>query len=116
MNKITEKILEKFPYDSFSNADITNLLNSSRNSTYGRVKRAIANKEIIHIRRGLYCLSKRFQRKGINSYALAQLIYGPSYISLESALEKLNLLSENYKSGRIEKFIKGIKRDLGYEY
>ena len=57
MNKITEKILEKFPYDSFSNADITNLLNSSRNSTYGRVKRAIANKEI----REFACLNRTLQ-------------------------------------------------------
>ena len=58
----------------------------SEDSRYGLVKRALASGEIIRIRRGLYCLAPKYQKKGINLYALAQLVYGPSYVSLESAL------------------------------
>ena len=50
------------------------------------MKRAIASGEIIHVRRGLYCLAPKYQKKGVNLYALAQYVYGPSYVSLESAL------------------------------
>jgi predicted transcriptional regulator of viral defense system len=58
----------------------------SEDRRYGLVKRAIANGEIIHTRRGLYCLAPKYQKKTINLYALAQHVYGPSYIILESAL------------------------------
>ncbi len=62
------------------------ILLKSPDGRYGLVKRAIAKGDIIRIRRGLYVLSKRHQRNGIDLFELAQTIYGPSYISLESAL------------------------------
>jgi predicted transcriptional regulator of viral defense system len=87
MNKITEKVIENLKFDFFTDTDVANLFaGKSRDGLYALVKRAIANKEIIHLRKGLYCLAAKYQRKGVNLYSLAQLIYGPSYISLESAL------------------------------
>lgn len=86
MNTLTEKIFECVPYNDFTSRDVVNLLPGSEDRRYGLVKRAIANGEIIHIRRGLYCLAPKYQKKSINPYALAQRVYGPSYISLESAL------------------------------
>ncbi|MBL7189240.1 MAG: hypothetical protein ISS70_23175 [Phycisphaerae bacterium] len=86
MNKLTEKVFERLPYGSFASRDVANLLPGSENSRYGLIKRAIANGEIIHICRGLYCLAPKYQKKSISLYALAQHICGPSYISLESAL------------------------------
>jgi predicted transcriptional regulator of viral defense system len=65
---------------------LATLFPGSEDHRYGLVKRAIASGEIIHIRRGLYCLAPKCQKKSINLYALAQHIYGPSYVSLESAL------------------------------
>jgi hypothetical protein len=50
------------------------------------MKRAIANGDIILLRRGVYSFGKRFQRQPLNLFELAQKIYVPSYISLESAL------------------------------
>lgn len=86
MNKLTEKIFECVPYGAFTSQDVANLFPGSEDQRFGLVKRAIANGEIIHIRRGLYCIAPKFQKGSINLYALAQHIYGPSYISLESAL------------------------------
>jgi len=86
MEKLVEKIIENVPYDIFTDDIVMNLLPGTANSRYGVIKRAIAKEEIIHIKRGLYALAKKFQRKGINLFELAQLIYGPSYVSFESAL------------------------------
>lgn len=86
MNRLTEKIFECIPYGNFTSLDVANLFPGSEDRRFGLVKRAIANGEIIHIRRGLYCIAPKYQKVSINLHALAQHIYGPSYISLESAL------------------------------
>ncbi len=86
MNKLTEKIFENAPYSCFTSQDVATLFPGSDDKRYGLVKRAIASGEIINIRRGLYYLAPKYQKKSINLYALAQHIYGPSYVSLESAL------------------------------
>lgn len=86
MDTLTEKVFECVPHGDFTSQDVANLFPGSKDRRYGLVKRAIADGEIIHIRRGLYCLAPKYQKKSINLYALAQRVYGPSYISLESAL------------------------------
>ncbi|MDA3941629.1 MAG: hypothetical protein PF693_20360 [Spirochaetia bacterium] len=70
----------------FTIQDFAEVIPGSDNRLYSLIKRAIAKGEIIHLRRGLYCLPKKYLKKHINLYAVAQHIYGPSYISLESAL------------------------------
>lgn len=50
------------------------------------IKRAIAAGEVLSVRRGLYCLAGKYLRQPLSPLALAQRIYGPSYVSLESAL------------------------------
>jgi hypothetical protein len=86
MNKLTEKIFENTPYGYFTSQEAATLFPDSEDRRYGLVKRAIAGGQIIHIRRGLYCLAPKYQKKKLNLYALAEHIYGPSYVSLESAL------------------------------
>ena len=86
MNKLTEQIFELSPWGQFTSEDVATLFPDNENRRFGLVKRAIANGEIIHVRRGLYCLAPKYRKKDINLYALAQRIYGPSYVSLESAL------------------------------
>jgi predicted transcriptional regulator of viral defense system len=86
MNKLTERILGLVPNSQFTSHDVATLFPGSDNQRYGLVKRAIASGEIIHIRRGLYCLARKYQKQGMNLYALAQHVYGPSYVSQESAL------------------------------
>lgn len=87
MNRLTEKIFEtNIPYGYFTTQEVATLFSDSSNKRYGLVKRAIAAGEIMHIRRGLYCLAPKYQKKKLNLYGLAEHIYGPSYVSLESAL------------------------------
>ena len=42
--------------------------------------------EVVRIHRGLYCLAAKYLRQKVDPLVLAQRIFGPSYISLETAL------------------------------
>lgn len=86
MKKLSERVFESLPWSHFSTQDLAALFPESEDRRYGLVKRALASGEIMHLRRGLYCLAPKYQKKRVNLYALAQHIYGPSYVSLESAL------------------------------
>jgi hypothetical protein len=86
MDKLTEKILYSVPQDIFTDQDLVNLIGESADSRYGLVKRARANQGIIRVKRGLYCLAPQYRRRPVNLYQVAQYIYGPSYVSMESAL------------------------------
>jgi hypothetical protein len=85
LTRLTELVFHlKSPI--FTGYDIVNLLpGKSTDSLYGLVKRAIASGEILHLRRSLYCLAPKYG-KIIHPYSVAHMIYGPSYISLETAL------------------------------
>lgn len=86
MNIVAEKVLENLEQDVFTDKNISALLMGSDSRRYGLMKRALKSGEIIRLRRGIYCLSKKHQRRGINLFNLSQRLYGPSFISLESAL------------------------------
>ena len=86
MIKVIEKIHHEIRYDLFSDTELINLFQGSGDQRYGLIKRAIAKGELIHLRRGLYYLAERYRRHPLNLFAVALKIYGPSYVSLESAL------------------------------
>ena len=86
MNKATESIIENIKNDIFTDVDLANILHGTSSRRYALVKRMIASGDIIHIRRGLYCLTQKYQRDQMNLFSLAQRVYGPSYVSFESAL------------------------------
>lgn len=98
MSKFIENIKAQIPNDFFTDAELMRILPKSVDSRYGLVKRAIASGDIIHIRRGLYALSKKHQRAGIDLFGLAQIVYAPSYISLESALSYYGWIPEGVRT------------------
>lgn len=61
-------------------------MRGSKDSLGAMLKRAVASGEIMRICRGLYGLDRRYLRESLHPYVLAQPMYGPSYISMESAL------------------------------
>ncbi len=86
MNIVVEQVINKVPADVFTDTALRCLIKGTTHSRYGLIKRAIKSGEVIHLRRGLYALAKKYRRHGLNLYEIAQYIYGPSYISFESAL------------------------------
>lgn len=95
MQALTEKLLKSNLRDVFSDVDVTNLLGEASDSRrYALVKRALAANEIVRIRRGLYILAEQFRRGKPDLFCLASRIYGPAYISLESALAEHGWIPE----------------------
>lgn len=81
--------LPKFPFDYQYLMDLLKSYSSPRD----KISRMIKKKEIIQVKKGLYVLSPNFGAP-INLRSLANLIYGPSYISLEYALSYWGLIPE----------------------
>ena len=94
MNTLTEKAFEQSRTGIFTYTELLVWFGENRGSIKGLVKRAIASGEILHIRRGLYCLSSKYNRYGISRNVFANLIYGPSYISMETALSEHGWIPE----------------------
>lgn len=86
MNKIIENVKENIPCDIFTDNVLRIVLNGTSDSRHSAVKRAVQAGDIIRFKRGVYALGPRYQRKGINLFQAAQMMYGPSYVSMESAL------------------------------
>ena len=94
MNTLTEKAFELSRTGIITYTDLLVWCGDNRNSIKGLVKRAIASGEILHIKRGLYCLAGKYNRYGISRNVFANLIYGPSYISMETALAEHGWIPE----------------------
>ena len=85
MNRLTEHFF-KTGTTVFALPEVAVSIDGSDYSRHGLIKRSVANGEIQVIRRGLYSLTPEYQKKPISVYSLSQFVYGPSYISLETAL------------------------------
>lgn len=86
MNHLIDQVLQHIPGDFFTIQELARLLPGTPDSRYARIKRALAAGDLVRIKRGLYVPAPRFRKRNLNPYSLSQYIYGPSYISLESAL------------------------------
>ena len=80
LSKIHEVNLPR-PY--LTDAELEMIWGGTPDSRYGKVKRLLAQETLLHLRRGLYALTKTSGYHGVlHPYELAQPIYSPSYISL----------------------------------
>jgi hypothetical protein len=59
-----------------------------------RITALLAAGELIRVRKGLYVLGDRYRREPLVRELLANLIYGPSYVSLDYALSRHGLIPE----------------------
>lgn len=86
MQPITEAALQRVPWGFFTRAEAGAWFDVSTAALDALLKRAVQSGEILRIRRGLFCLDRRFLAAPLNPLALAQLVCGPSYLSAETAL------------------------------
>ena len=54
----------------------------------------LADGSVIRVRKGLYVFGDRYRRTTLSRELLANLIYGPSYVSLDYALSHYGLIPE----------------------
>ena len=86
MQTMTEIALEKAEQGLFTHPEAAIWVAGTPDRLHSLIKRALGAGEIVRLRRGFYCLADRYLKQKPNPFVLAQRIYGPSYISMESAL------------------------------
>ena len=87
MNLLVEKALQKAETGIFTFGDVVTWFpEASRAAVYAYVQRALKTGNVIQVRRGLYHLARTVFPRLVSVEVLANLIYGPSYVSFESAL------------------------------
>ncbi|MFA5446862.1 MAG: hypothetical protein WC233_01135 [Sphaerochaeta sp.] len=98
MNRLVRALLEKDTLPLFTIEDIIQAVDGSDNARYGLVKRAMAKGDLVRIKRGLYVLNPRYQKKRVSVFTVSHMIVGQSYISLESALSLHGLIPEGVRT------------------
>ena len=87
--------LRQYPKPYITDGELEILWDNSPDSRYGKVKRLLKQGKLLHLRRGLYSMTEALGYPDKpHPFELAQYIYGPSYISLESALSFHKLIPE----------------------
>jgi hypothetical protein len=86
MQRLTEAVLEKSETGAFTLLELSQWVGGTADRRFALLKRALKSGEVIRIHRGLYCLALKYLRRKPDPLVFAQLIHGPSYISLETAL------------------------------
>lgn len=85
-----DKLLRETGASFFTASDLQRLFNlTNRNSLYKKIRALRSNKIIISLNKGKYY----YPSKEINDFAIANFLYQPSYISLESALSMYSIIS-----------------------
>jgi len=86
MQRLTEIAMAKTPSGIFTRPEVACWVGGSPQRQFSLLKRALASGEVMRVHRSLYCLADKYLRQKLDLRVLAQRIYGPSYVSLESAL------------------------------
>lgn len=92
-----EQLRSTIPFEEF---DYQTLLDSLREYAHPRKKISslLRKGELVRVKKGLYLFGERYRRTPFCRELLANLIYGPSYISLEYALHYHGLIPERVES------------------
>lgn len=90
-------LLKSIPYEEF---DYQTLLDSVHGYAQPRMKISgmLAKGDIVRVKKGLYILGETLRRRPFCRELLANLIYGPSYVSLEYALHYHGLTPERVET------------------
>lgn len=78
--------LVKWPAHIISGADLRAILPKSENARKAIIKRTVQEGYLQSLKRDYYLICRIPNKASLNTFELAQFIYGPSYVSLESAL------------------------------
>lgn len=82
MNGDLLSIRKRIPFDVFDYATLVSALSGYRKPR-DRITKLLASGNVIRIKKGLYCFGQDMKNEPLSCEYLANLIYGPSYVSLE---------------------------------
>jgi predicted transcriptional regulator of viral defense system len=84
---------EIIPDDVFDYVQLTDAL-SHYGNVWGKIGRLLASGEIIRIKKGLYTFPEYLRKSPLNSCVIANMLYGPSYVSCDYALAYYGVIPE----------------------
>ena len=87
---------EKIEYDLFDYVQLTSALSSYAN-VRGKIGRLLASGEIIRLKKGLYTFPEYLRRAPLNPCIVANMLYGPSYVSQDFALSHYGMIPETVR-------------------
>lgn len=93
------EVLEKFGIIPIDYATITTALGNYK-SPKDKLSGLEKSGDLIRLKKGLYVVAPKIHNQHISKWLIANHLYGPSYISLESALSFYGLIPERVHSTR----------------
>ena len=100
--------LEDFRNTPFRMQDLSSVFPNCANLKM-KAKRLEDDGDIIRLKKGLYVASPRTSRMELSPFLLANHIYGPSYVSMQTALRYYGLIPEAVYS--VQSMTTGVARD-----
>lgn len=86
-------LLDKAPSEELDYGFVMECLSQYKNPRI-KLNHLLKIKALVRVKKGLYIFGKQFARRPYSSEVLANMIYGPSYISLEWACQYYRLIPE----------------------
>ncbi len=90
-------IRQRIPFDVFDYATLISAL-AGYNKPRDKITKLLAGGNVVRIKKGLYCFGDALRKQPLSREYLANLIYGPSYVSLEYALAYHGLIPERVET------------------
>lgn len=87
----------KIEHDLFDYAQLTSVL-AGYSNVRGKIGRLLAAGEIIRIKKGLYTFPEYLRRSPLNPCMVANMLYGPSYVSCDFALSYYGMIPERVET------------------
>lgn len=94
MNLAFLQMLINWPNYFISGTELKSMLSGTDDARKAMIKRAVHEGYLQRLRRDYYLIRNIANKPMINTFELAQFIYGPSYISFESALSDCGWIPE----------------------
>ncbi|MBN2777781.1 MAG: hypothetical protein JXR36_09065 [Bacteroidales bacterium] len=109
------KQLNSFGIIPFTRGALTQLLRQY-SSPNDKISSWLANGDIISLKKGLYVVSENYRKEKLNLEIIANQIYGPSYVSLDSALQFYGVIPEkvNVVTSVCTKRSKSFENGIGF--
>ncbi len=97
MNRVINELRKRIAGEEF---DFQVLMDSLREyeKPRDRITELLRRKEIIRVKKGIYVFGEDYARRPASKEILANMIYGPSYISLDYALSYYGLIPERVEA------------------
>ena len=90
-------IRQRIPFDVFDYATLSSAL-AGYSKPRDKITKLLAGGNVVRIKKGLYCFGDALRKQALSREYLANLIYGPSYVSLGYALAFHGLIPERVET------------------